>query len=885
MIGAWIAELNATVWLYYMPTIENIMHNAHGVEEKELYQRKISGDFTWEDMSDKELKRFWGKDNYVDYMEQILRSNAQISLYEMNGIERFADSDSNFYSFKNGHRRTVYLPKNAKRKVYLFGFCTVMGYYVEDKQTIASYLQLKLRNEGYNNYEVVNYGIASKAYWSMMLLTEYAPEDIVIVFLQEGVPLWESEFGKAFYCGSKIETLFENGRCSAYDFYDRPSHCNYLVNKGIASLIFEDIKSNLSHYNYIGEKKKLGDYYISLEAYQYFEEYFEKYNLEKHEKSGAIVMNCNPFTLGHKYLIEYASAYVNWLYIFVVEEDKSYYSFNDRMNMVQGGGISAANVTVVPSGKYVLSKNTFSQYFSKDQVIEIEDMDYDLHIFGIIVAKKLGITFRFVGSEPFDKVTLRYNERMKKILPSYGVNVIEVPRKTIDGVCISASEVRKLINKGEKEKLEKICPASTLNYLYKVYNRYLPPKLIKISIIISVYSTAKYLERCMNAIVGQTLKEFEIIFIINKLSDDVKKILKLYKDKRIVVLSHEDTDKWATKNRGIASAKGLYVMFMDVEDYFINDTVLDNLYNMACKRNVLICGGNLCSDETKRKDADYFLKNEYIHFSEIQNWSIINRYIYNTELLRQNNIFFKEDDYEGGVFFLKAVICAGRLYALHMDILHCNNELVKEKDAENVACMLSEILNVTRISSRYEMKCLHRRCAEKLRKNMQYIYYYLLFCPTSKIRELAETIDNEMNVKLFDVNDKYVNILSNKNYHYFTQIFKHKNALDQVLREYSSIIIYGAGYVGKKVQKYAEENCGVSITEFAVTNAEKEVDDNLVRPIDAYLPRKEEVLIIVGTTYRYQEEIISYLQKLQFKNIFRINADYFEKYNWFCSCE
>ncbi|MBQ9442198.1 MAG: [Selenomonadaceae bacterium] len=79
-------------------------------------------------------------------------------------------------------------------------------------------------------------------------------------------------------------------------------------------------------------------------------------------------MNCNPFTLGHEYLIEYASKKVKKLYIFVVEEDKSEFKFADRFELVKRGVKKFSNVEVLPSGKFIISQQTFSGYFNKENL-------------------------------------------------------------------------------------------------------------------------------------------------------------------------------------------------------------------------------------------------------------------------------------------------------------------------------------------------------------------------------------------------------------------------------------------------------------------------------------------------------------------------------------
>ena len=160
---------------------------------------------------------------------------------------------------------------------------------------------------------------------------------------------------------------------------------------------------------------------------------------------------------------------VDSLFVFVVQEDKSYFKFEDRINMVNLGVNQLKNVFVLPSGQYILSQETFKQYFEKDVVSNIEDMDYDLHIFGMFVASKLNIKVRFVGEELTDKVTAKYNDTMKKILPNYSVSVHEIPRKkNEDGLTISASIVRNMLKNKEYEKIMQFVPNSTYTYLQQM---------------------------------------------------------------------------------------------------------------------------------------------------------------------------------------------------------------------------------------------------------------------------------------------------------------------------------------------------------------------------------------------------------------------------------
>lgn len=132
---------------------------------------------------------------------------------------------------------------------------------------------------------------------------------------------------------------------------------------------------------------------------------------------GAVVMNCNPFTFGHRYLIEKALEECTYLIVFVVEEDKSIFSFEDRLSLVDAGTKDLDNVIIIPSGRFVLSSLTFSEYFNKSKMQDrVIDTSLDVTIFAREIAPCLHITKRFVGEEPFDSVTRQYNETMRGCL-------------------------------------------------------------------------------------------------------------------------------------------------------------------------------------------------------------------------------------------------------------------------------------------------------------------------------------------------------------------------------------------------------------------------------------------------------------------------------------
>jgi [citrate (pro-3S)-lyase] ligase len=184
--------------------------------------------------------------------------------------------------------------------------------------------------------------------------------------------------------------------------------------------------------------------------------------------AGAVVINANPFTKGHLHLVEQALTKCDFLYIFVVEEDKSEFPFELRLRLVREGVAHLANTAVIPSGKFILSSLTFGGYFGRDDSrSDVVDASEDLTLFAAHIAPAMGIGKRFVGEEPFSAVTNHYHEQMKEILPAHGIEVVVIPRRlTPDGRnVVSASTVRGLIKKQEWSELKKYVPETTFSYI------------------------------------------------------------------------------------------------------------------------------------------------------------------------------------------------------------------------------------------------------------------------------------------------------------------------------------------------------------------------------------------------------------------------------------
>ena len=210
-------------------------------------------------------------------------------------------------------------------------------------------------------------------------------------------------------------------------------------------------------------------------------------------RCGVIVMNANPFTCGHAYLIGQALEQVDRLFIIPVKEDVSRFSYAERKAMIRAATAEDPRITVLDGSDYQISALTFPTYFLKDLSTASEtQMRLDIDLFARHIAPALGVDVRFVGSEPLDALTARYNELMKQMLPLNGVEVVEIPRLDVfprdvmpgsdhvmpgsDRVSafvisseveksVSASRVRQSLDEGRFRQAVALTPATTWPYL------------------------------------------------------------------------------------------------------------------------------------------------------------------------------------------------------------------------------------------------------------------------------------------------------------------------------------------------------------------------------------------------------------------------------------
>lgn len=455
-------------------------------------QKNWTFNFNHADTEMDKLKLIYGENITSDYILSVFDGGIVV---QGNQRKMLLDFESENQHIVNGRRITIGQPLEYHNTIYTHGACTWRGVGVEDSQTIASYLQNHINDLYTNAYKVVNSAIGRGSSldddFQRMKEQTYRPGDIVILGSFGLIQSISPKFYKKHNI-NQIETspLFDRPHDIGEWFLDSVLHTNSRGNKVIASKLFGELKNlnwltnNFSISPKTNDKISVDD----MESLTHGQKvYGDNPELQKFVKTlepykrgngttlnGSIVMNCNPFTLGHRYLIEYASSKVDYLYIFVVEENRSYFDFKDRFELVKKGTADLKNVIVLPSGNFIISATTFPGYFYKSSLKEAQiDCSNDINVFAEYIAPALDIKVRFAGQEPLDPVTNQYNEGMAEILPKHGIKFDVIPRKKDkeDAGVISASRVRKCLEDGRLDVIKYLVPPTTYEYLVERYKR------------------------------------------------------------------------------------------------------------------------------------------------------------------------------------------------------------------------------------------------------------------------------------------------------------------------------------------------------------------------------------------------------------------------------
>ena len=390
------------------------------------------------------------------------------------------DKTEENYNIIEGRRFTIGVPNNSAVKIHMFGPCVVMGLCVADEMTICSILQKLINHKGYSA-EVINHGLAygnDQLNDLLGMMDEPIRKGDCVIWFSS---FEDDELQKLSKRGIPIISVRECVKDLNDWFLDNPFHCNAAANLNIAKAVFHQIDklhcdlSDKKRYNMI-ESLSLNlhhnPYAIldsgELNAYM---EYIKQFKCDA-KKKGAVVLNANPCTYGHLYLIREALKYVDFLYVFLVEESVGSLPYMDREYMLKESLKYNRRVKVLCGGNIMTSEKVFPEYFNKSSEPTRISLVLTHRTFGKIVSSTLGITYRFFGTEPNDMVTQALNESAKEILPEYGIQPIFIERMSLNGSYVSARNVRNLLQNDQYSELAKLVPFPTYKRLLEIKHKY-----------------------------------------------------------------------------------------------------------------------------------------------------------------------------------------------------------------------------------------------------------------------------------------------------------------------------------------------------------------------------------------------------------------------------
>ena len=461
-------ELDINFLFVKIPTIEELQNVPVAIQERVLGYGEVS---------EKIIRRIAGVESQYD-IEATYEQRTACKVINNGLFNQLSEWKSSTYNVVSGKRITIGNNIARDKSIYIFGPCTTRGAFVSDEHTISSILQGKVLEMDYNVY---NCGVGGGSdlinTFKYITATSLQQGDFVVVI--EETKYFDDYIFKINNMNFLNMAAYFNEHVKVNDwFLDSPAHCNVFANRIFAEAIYEKIWNIYNNFEH--EKPKLASYIFGKKVFDGNKELIKyldkiainKFRINSDDVVGALEMNLNPMTNGHKKLIDYALTQVDYLYIFVVSEMDIDIPFEVRIDMIKSEYGNYKNIKIFPCGKFMASIETFPEYFNKEgNNLTTVNPFLDILTFAQHVAPLLGITKRFVGEELRDFVTKQYNVQLSKILPLYGIELVEVPRfKNDAGDSISAYNIRKLIKNQKWDSIVADMPKNAFDVLKKYYS-------------------------------------------------------------------------------------------------------------------------------------------------------------------------------------------------------------------------------------------------------------------------------------------------------------------------------------------------------------------------------------------------------------------------------
>ncbi len=408
--------------------------------------------------------------------------------------------------------------------------------------------------------------------------------------------------------------------------------------------------------------------------------------------------------------------------------------------------------------------------------------------------------------------------------------------------------------------------------------------MIKISIIVPCYNVELYIQECMESILSQSIYEIEIILIDDGSTDRTLEILEAYQEKcaNVKILKQANQGSGIARNQGIRVAIGEYIAFMDADDFYPSPNTLERVYDTAKETGAIICGGSACNYRngvyTNRglDKGHIFSEDGWISKCDFPTSGGYWRFIYKRDFIQSKQIFFPQYlRFQDPPFFLEAIANAGEVYCMKEVTYihrkeHKQTHFVQEKaidyargirdclvisrrEGMNAACL--QLLSILHGGPSACMYLFANTCTE-----MESIIHQI----NEVIRDVSK---DKTNVPVLKEGEELVN--------YLNDVQEEKGRLLEGLMQEKSVLVFGAGVMGKRVRAFLDRN-GVIIEAFVVSDVTKNaavVDGLQVRCIDDYIDARNDCVVIIATYPVLQNEIKEILRNKGFEKIYPLSQE------------
>ena len=286
----------------------------------------------------------------------------------------------------------------------------------------------------------------------------------------------------------------------------------------------------------------------------------------------------------------------------------------------------------------------------------------------------------------------------------------------------------------------------------------------KLSIIIPIFNREKYLSACLNSVINQTLKKIEIICVDDGSTDNSTNILKSFKnlDNRIIIISQTNHGSGYSRNKGINLSNGKYISFLDSDDMYYDNHALKLLYEKAKKFNAIICGGGMKKilKIKNRTIINYtFFENEgFINYEDYQYDYDYQRYIYNSNFLKRNKLYFpKYLRYQDPPFFIKTMAKAKKFYVVKNITNIYRQNIYKDLNLKQAIDLFNGLEECLQLGEKLKLYKLYKKIIERLNLR-QFIKTAKKYSKNKEFMKILTKIIKNINIELINKNKLNVTI-------------------------------------------------------------------------------------------------------------------------------